>query len=96
LKEQKMARKKSGDSGAQSEVARPSETVLERAKSNNTIQGSSLTLHETPEARHARIAEAAYRKAGNRGFAPGGELDDWLAAEREVSAEDPAAPSAAS
>ena len=29
------------------------------------------------------IAERAYYKALNRGFAPGYELDDWLEAERE-------------
>ncbi len=33
----------------------------------------------------ARIATAAYFKAEARGFAPGGELQDWLAAEREVA-----------
>ena len=31
----------------------------------------------------AEIAERAYYKAENRGFAPGHELDDWLEAERE-------------
>jgi hypothetical protein len=41
---------------------------------------------ETAEERHARIAEIAYRNAGKRGFAPGGELDDWLTAEREFEA----------
>jgi len=40
----------------------------------------------TPEERHARIAEIAYRNAGKRGFAPGGEVDDWLTAEREYAA----------
>jgi hypothetical protein len=34
--------------------------------------------------RHALIAEAAFFIAQERGFAPGHELDDWLAAEREV------------
>jgi hypothetical protein len=32
----------------------------------------------------ALIAERAYFKAERRGFVPGFELDDWLAAEREV------------
>jgi hypothetical protein len=32
------------------------------------------------------IAERAYFKALNRGFAPGFELSDWLEAEREVAA----------
>jgi hypothetical protein len=34
--------------------------------------------------RHALIAQAAFFMAQERGFAPGHELDDWLAAEREV------------
>jgi hypothetical protein len=38
------------------------------------------------DARHSRIAEAAYRIAQARGFAGGSELDDWLAAERDVDA----------
>jgi hypothetical protein len=38
---------------------------------------------ELPQ-RHALIAEAAFFIAQERGFAPGHELDDWLAAEREV------------
>lgn len=35
-------------------------------------------------ARHARIAVAAYYRAQQRGFCPGNELDDWLAAEAEI------------
>jgi hypothetical protein len=35
------------------------------------------------EIRHM-IAEAAYLRAAHRGFAPGGETDDWLEAEREI------------
>jgi hypothetical protein len=33
------------------------------------------------------IAEAAYYRAERRGFAPGFELEDWLAAEREILAQ---------
>lgn len=36
------------------------------------------------EQRHARVALAAYYLAEKRGFAPGHELDDWLAAEKEI------------
>jgi hypothetical protein len=36
------------------------------------------------EDRYRLIAEAAYYRAEQRGFAPGAELDDWLAAEVEV------------
>ena len=34
--------------------------------------------------RELRIAALAYRKSEARGFEAGHELDDWLAAEREV------------
>jgi hypothetical protein len=40
----------------------------------------------TPEERRAMIAEKAYLLAERRGFAPGGETEDWLAAETEVDA----------
>jgi hypothetical protein len=37
-----------------------------------------------PEKRHEMIAKAAYYRAERRGFAPGAELEDWLAAEAEI------------
>ena len=30
------------------------------------------------------VAEAAYYRAMRRGFVAGGEMEDWLAAEREI------------
>jgi hypothetical protein len=40
---------------------------------------------KTPTEERARhIREAAYFKAERRGFAPGHELEDWVAAEQEV------------
>ena len=36
-------------------------------------------------ARRAMISQAAYFRAEKRGFASGGELDDWLAAERQIA-----------
>ncbi len=38
----------------------------------------------TPEQRQNLIAEAAYRRAEQRNFEAGHELEDWLAAEAEV------------
>ncbi len=38
-----------------------------------------------PAEQRGRIALAAYFKAEARGFAPGHELEDWLAAEQEIS-----------
>jgi hypothetical protein len=40
-----------------------------------------------PQQRAALIARAAYFRAMNRGFVPGDEVADWLAAEAEVDAE---------
>ncbi|HPF27523.1 MAG TPA: DUF2934 domain-containing protein [Steroidobacteraceae bacterium] len=34
--------------------------------------------------RHERVCRRAYQLAEARGFAPGRELDDWLAAEAEI------------
>lgn len=36
------------------------------------------------EDRESRIRRAAYARAAGRGFVPGGEVDDWLQAEREI------------
>lgn len=49
----------------------------------------SAALVATPTQRQNReelIAEAAYHHAEARGFEPGHELEDWLAAEAEVDA----------
>jgi Protein of unknown function (DUF2934) len=39
--------------------------------------------------KHERIAELAYYRALQRGFEPGHELEDWLAAEAEIGQRDP-------
>jgi len=48
--------------------------------------GAAPPAKLTPEARRTLIAEAAYLRAERRGFVPGYETDDWLAAELEVDA----------
>jgi Protein of unknown function (DUF2934) len=59
------------------------------AAAANVIEGDGLSPHQSEvDARHRRISEAAYRIAEARGFANGSELDDWLAAERDVDATD--------
>lgn len=50
----------------------------------NASGGSKSIQRPTGEERWQRIAEAAYRRAEHRGFAPGNEVEDWLAAEHEV------------
>jgi len=51
------------------------------------VTSAQLERREIPSFsidREARIAEAAYWRAERRGFGGGQELDDWLAAEKEV------------
>lgn len=51
------------------------------------VTAARLERREIPSfsiSREARIAEAAYWRAERRGFTAGQELDDWLAAEKEV------------
>jgi len=48
-------------------------------------QGRHEAAPETEHrVRHEMVATAAYYRAERRGFAPGHELDDWLAAETEI------------
>jgi hypothetical protein len=42
------------------------------------------TSQESTQSRHQAIQEAAYWRASERGFAAGGEMDDWLGAEANV------------
>lgn len=50
-----------------------------------TIKAINVTVTARHhEDRHASIAKAAYFRAEMRGFAPGHEVEDWLAAEEEV------------
>jgi hypothetical protein len=57
----------------------------ERAtQGNNELLAHTLRSVMSNEQRHQRIALLAYQRAQARGFQPGGELEDWLLAEREV------------
>jgi hypothetical protein len=59
-----------------------SESDVEAAAPNATFVGEQIIYKD----REGRIAEAAYLRAQQRGFAPGYELEDWLAAEKEIDA----------
>ena len=52
----------------------------------NTV--SHLPSNGDREARRRRVAEAAYYRAERRGFAPGGDVSDWLEAEKEIEGSD--------
>jgi hypothetical protein len=57
-----------------------------RKKTLAIIEATPTFTHLGPEQRAALIAEAAYYRAEQRGFAPGHDAEDWLAAEAEVDA----------
>jgi hypothetical protein len=46
------------------------------------------TKETTPDSgeRRRMVAEAAYYRAAQRGFAPGSEVEDWLEAEAQIRA----------
>ena len=47
---------------------------------------SAAREESAAEARRQRISVAAYYRALRRGFAPGGEVEDWYAAEKDDQA----------
>jgi len=67
-----------------------------RSRTQKTVTRGSRAAHaaapattgeraiRSAEQRRAMIAQAAYFRAERRGFAPGAELQDWLAAEAEI------------
>lgn len=48
--------------------------------------GPSSEMFMAGEDRYRMIAEAAYYRAEERGFMPGNEIADWLAAEADIDA----------
>ncbi|MGQ9666229.1 MAG: DUF2934 domain-containing protein [Anaerolineae bacterium] len=53
-------------------------------KSADKHTAGNNASHPENEDLRAKVAEAAYYLAERRGFCPGCELDDWLAAEAQV------------
>ncbi len=56
-----------------------------KVKKNDAYQEKSTAQTEDNEDDKIRIAEAAYYIAEKRGFVPSHEMDDWLAAEKEIT-----------
>lgn len=70
-----------------SKSTRPANVVQTVTAPLSKIGGAAtptLTQAIPSPPREAQIATAAYYRAERRGFAPGNELADWFAAEREV------------
>jgi hypothetical protein len=76
-------------SAASPGAAPPKVRVRQRksASSSSRTTESHTAANEAPRPvadRYASIAQAAYFRSQHRGFKPGHEMEDWLAAEAEV------------
>lgn len=78
-----MPREKSS-SRSPARKSAPRESAARRKNTAKTAGNPPVFVD--PESRTALIARAAYFRAERRGFVPGHEVDDWLAAEAEVDA----------
>lgn len=65
---------------------KPKQTIAKKVakKSTTTSKPQTPSISITSEERWKMVAIAAYHKAEQRGFAPGGESQDWTEAEKEV------------
>jgi hypothetical protein len=79
LPTKKLTPKKAPAKKAPAKKAAPKKAATKPAK-----QAKSSKLDITLEERWKMVAIAAYHRAEKRGFAPGNELDDWTAAEKEI------------
>ncbi len=78
-----MATRRTDEIPATAETrARSAQPKGARAAKGKAPQRAAVSTED----RRAMIAEAAYLRAERRGFAPGRETEDWLAAEVEVDA----------
>lgn len=73
---------------AKSATSRAKAVAQPSVVSNKPIDLSALELRNLPVDRRQLIAQEAYLRAERRGFAPGYEVEDWLAAERSLEASD--------
>jgi Protein of unknown function (DUF2934) len=69
----------------------PIQESAKRLLAKSAEKAKSATRPTRPEpvqpgSREEMIAEVAYYRAEKRGFEPGYELEDWLAAEQEIDA----------
>lgn len=81
-----MAREKNPPTVTIKKRAARKPSVSDAAVAKQTKAASAPANFVGPGQRAALIAKAAYYRAEKRGFAPGHETEDWLAAESEVDA----------
>jgi hypothetical protein len=63
---------------------RKSPASATRASDKTSSHTAAAQAPHPPLDRYASIAQAAYFRSQHRGFKPGHEMEDWLAAEAEV------------
>lgn len=86
-----MATRRTTGPARTAEAASPAEKTAPRRRNTAVAlkaaePGVSMGSTVSEDSRRAMIAQAAYLRAERRGFAAGGEVEDWLAAEAEVDA----------
>jgi Protein of unknown function (DUF2934) len=66
--------------------ARPRKSPASPTRASDKTSSHTAAAQEahSPVDRYASIAQAAYFRSQHRGFKPGHEMEDWLAAEAEV------------
>ncbi|OIR17578.1 hypothetical protein GALL_17960 [mine drainage metagenome] len=62
---------------------KPKGNVKKQTPMTTSMSGSQMSSYESENEKFYRTAECAYFKAEARGFEPGHEMEDWLAAEAE-------------
>jgi hypothetical protein len=73
------------DPATRTDIPRPSARARRSPTETHPTPADPRTA-VSADARRALIAQSAYLRAERRGFAPGHETEDWLAAEAEVDA----------
>lgn len=59
--------------------------VAQRMPQRDPAGETPPALELSSEEIRRQIAEAAYYRAANRGFEPGGDIEDWLQAEAQIA-----------
>lgn len=82
-----MRKQKQKSTRAQQSESRKKRVVRESSSQAESAPNAPSATSVADAARQKMISDAAYYRAQKRGFAPGRELDDWLAAEAEISSQ---------
>jgi Protein of unknown function (DUF2934) len=85
-KEEPMANRRLPDPKSTNPTVPAEAAVPSPPRARKSPSEAAARVKVNAEGRRALIAETAYLRAERRGFLPGHDVDDWLAAEAEVDA----------